>query len=142
MGCYGIGIGRTVAACIEQNFDPNGIIWPMPLAPFTVIVTPVNIKEPDVMKTSEDIYREFLACGVEAVIDDRDERAGVKFKDADLIGIPLRIVVGSKNLAQGRVELKIRRSGESRLYDTGRIVDEVRKIIASEMNTADEAALT
>jgi prolyl-tRNA synthetase len=142
MGCYGIGIGRTVAACIEQNFDPNGIIWPMPLAPFTVIVTPVNIKEPDVMKTSEDIYREFLACGVEAVIDDRDERAGVKFKDADLIGIPLRIVVGSKNLAQGRVELKIRRSGESRLYDTGRIVDEVRKIIAAEMNTADEAALT
>ena len=139
MGCYGIGIGRTVAACIEQNFDSNGIIWPIPLAPFTVIVTPVNIKESDVMKASEDIYRELLACGVESIIDDRDERAGVKFKDADLIGIPLRIVVGSKNLAQGRVELKIRRSGENRLYETGKIVDEVRKIIAAEMNAANEA---
>ena len=139
MGCYGIGIGRTVAACIEQNFDSNGIIWPIPLAPFTVIVTPVNIKESDVMKASEDIYRELLACGVESIMDDRDERAGVKFKDADLIGIPLRIIVGSKNLAQGRVELKIRRSGENRLYETGKIVDEVRKIIAAEMNAANEA---
>ena len=139
MGCYGIGIGRTVAACIEQNFDSDGIIWPIPLAPFTVIVTPVNIKESDVMKASEDIYRELLACGVESIMDDRDERAGVKFKDADLIGIPLRIVVGSKNLAQGRVELKIRRSGENRLYETGKIVDEVRKIIAAEMNAANEA---
>jgi prolyl-tRNA synthetase len=139
MGCYGIGIGRTVAACIEQNFDSNGIIWPMPLAPFTVIVTPVNIKEPDVMKASEAIYSELLACGVESIIDDRDERAGVKFKDADLIGIPLRIVVGSKNLAQGRVELKIRRSGESRLYEIDKIVDEVRKIIAAEMNAANKA---
>ena len=141
MGCYGIGIGRTVAACIEQNFDPNGIIWPMPLAPYTVIVTPVNIKESDVMKTSEDIYAELLACGVEVIIDDRDERAGVKFKDADLIGIPLRIVVGSKNLAQGRVELKIRRSGESSLYAIGEVVAQVRKIIAAEMNVADEAPL-
>jgi len=139
MGCYGIGIGRTVAACIEQNFDSDGIIWPIPLAPFTVIVTPVNIKESDVMKASEDIYRELLACGVESIMDDRDERAGVKFKDADLIGIPLRIVVGSKNLAQGRVELKIRRSGENRLYETGKIVDEVRKIIDAEMNAANEA---
>ena len=139
MGCYGIRIGRTVAACIEQNFDSNGIIWPIPLAPFTVIVTPVNIKESDVMKASEDIYSELLACGVESIIDDRDERAGVKFKDADLIGIPLRIVVGSKNLAQGRVELKIRRSGENRLYETGKIVDEVRKIIDAEMNAANEA---
>jgi prolyl-tRNA synthetase len=138
MGCYGIGIGRTVAACIEQNFDSNGIIWPMPLAPFTVIVTPVNIKESDVMKASEDIYSELLACNVEAIIDDRDERAGVKFKDADLIGIPLRIVVGSKNLAKGQVELKIRRSGESRLYETGKIVDEVVRIIAAEMNAANE----
>ncbi|PKN87566.1 MAG: proline--tRNA ligase [Deltaproteobacteria bacterium HGW-Deltaproteobacteria-1] len=141
MGCYGIGIGRTVAACIEQNFDPNGIIWPMPLAPYTVIVTPVNIKEPDVMKASEDIYSELLACGVEVIIDDRDERAGVKFKDADLIGIPLRIVVGSKNLAQGRVELKIRRSGESSLYAIGEIVAQVRKIIAADMSAADEAPL-
>jgi prolyl-tRNA synthetase len=137
MGCYGIGIGRTVAACIEQNFDQNGIIWPMPLAPYTVIVTPVNINEPDVMKASEDIYAELQASRVEVILDDRDERAGVKFKDADLIGIPLRVVVGPKNLAQGRVELKIRKKGESRLYETGSIVSEIRKIIDVEMLEAE-----
>ena len=134
MGCYGIGIGRTVAACIEQNFDQNGIIWPMPLAPYSVIVTPVNINEPDVMKASEDIYGDLLASGVEVILDDRDERAGVKFKDADLIGIPLRVVVGPKNLAQGQVELKIRRTGESKLYAIGDIVGEIRKIIIAELN--------
>jgi len=136
MGCYGIGIGRTVAACIEQNFDQNGIIWPMPLAPYTVIVTPVNINEPAVMKAAEDIYAELLQCGVEVILDDRDERAGVKFKDADLIGIPLRIVVGPKNLAQGQVELKFRKTGESSLYAASDLVAEVRKIITSEMQDA------
>ena len=136
MGCYGIGIGRTVAACIEQNFDENGIVWPMPLAPYSVIVTPVNINEASVMKAAEDIYADLMACGVEVILDDRDERAGVKFKDADLIGIPLRIVIGPKNLAQGLVELKIRKTGESLLHETGVIVSEVRKIIASEMNKA------
>jgi prolyl-tRNA synthetase len=136
MGCYGIGIGRTVAACIEQNFDQNGIIWPMPLAPYTAIVTPVNINETEVMKAAEDIYAGLQAAGVEVILDDRDERAGVKFKDADLIGIPLRIVVGPKNLKQGQVELKTRRTGESRLYATEDIVSEVRKIIASEINEA------
>ncbi|MEN6639591.1 MAG: His/Gly/Thr/Pro-type tRNA ligase C-terminal domain-containing protein, partial [Smithella sp.] len=136
MGCYGIGIGRTVAACIEQNFDQNGIIWPMPLAPSAVIVTPVNINEPDVMKAAGEIYEELLAADVEVILDDRDERAGVKFKDADLIGIPLRIVVGSKNLARGQVELKIRKTGENRLYAKSDIAFEVRTIIAAELKTA------
>ncbi len=88
------------------------------------------------MKASENIYSELVACGVEVILDDRDERAGVKFKDADLIGIPLRIVVGPKNLAQGHVELKIRKTGESRLYATGDIVTEVRNIIVSELKEA------
>ena len=136
MGCYGIGIGRTVAACIEQNYDANGIIWPMPLAPYTVIVTPVNINEPALMKAAENIYAELLKCGVEVILDDRDERAGVKFKDADLIGIPLRVVAGPKNLAQGQVELKIRKTGESRLYAVSDIVSEVQKIITSELKDA------
>lgn len=136
MGCYGIGIGRTVAACIEQNFDPNGIIWPMPLAPYAVIVTPVNVNEPDVMKAAGEIYEELLAAGVEVILDDRDERAGVKFKDADLIGIPLRIVVGSKNLSQDRVELKIRKTGETRLYPKSDIVFEARMIIAAQLKSA------
>jgi prolyl-tRNA synthetase len=136
MGCYGIGIGRTVAACIEQNFDVNGIIWPMPLAPYQVIVTPVNINETDLLRASENIYNQLLACGVETILDDRDERAGVKFKDADLIGIPLRIVVGPKNLKEGQVELKVRKTGESRLYKTGDIVREVQSIIAAEFKEA------
>lgn len=134
MGCYGIGIGRTVAACIEQNHDAHGIIWPMALAPYAVIVTPVNIKETDVMRVSEEIYTGLLASGVEVILDDRDERAGVKFKDADLIGIPLRIVVGAKNLAQGKVELKIRKTGENILIDVGDIVSQATGIIEKELN--------
>ncbi|HOC60022.1 MAG: proline--tRNA ligase [Syntrophaceae bacterium] len=136
MGCYGIGIGRTVAACIEQNFDQNGMIWPMPLAPFKVIVVPVNINEPAVMKAAEDIYAELQKCGEEVILDDRDERAGVKFKDADLIGIPLRIVVGAKNLANGQAELKIRKTGQSTLHAITDLVSQVREIIAAEMHNA------
>ncbi|MRR15084.1 MAG: proline--tRNA ligase [Deltaproteobacteria bacterium] len=136
MGCYGIGVGRTVAACIEQNFDQNGIIWPMPLAPYSVIVTPVNINDSGVLEAAEEIYSRLLAQGVEVILDDRDERAGVKFKDADLIGIPLRVVVGPKNLAQGQVELKIRRSGESKLYFASDIVAEIQRIIAAELQQA------
>lgn len=132
MGCYGIGIGRTMAACIEQNFDTNGIIWPMPLAPYKVIVIPVNINEPDVMNAAEDIYVQLLNSGEEVILDDRDERAGVKFKDADLIGIPLRVVVGAKNLDNGQVELKIRKTGQSSLHPIKQIVSELSKIIALE----------
>jgi prolyl-tRNA synthetase len=133
MGCYGIGIGRTVAAGIEQNHDENGIIWPMPLAPYHVIITPVNVNEETVMKAAEDLYRSLLAEGIEVILDDRDERAGVKFKDADLIGIPLRVVVGQKNLVQGNVELKIRKTGENTLYPLPEIVQQVKQIIAQEL---------
>ena len=132
MGCYGIGVGRTVAACIEQNFDKDGIIWPMPLAPFAVVVTPVNVNEPDVMKAAESIYSELLETGLDVLLDDRDERAGVKFKDADLIGVPLRITVGSKNLSSGNVELKIRRTGENRLYSIKEVAAEALKITRGE----------
>jgi prolyl-tRNA synthetase len=133
MGCYGIGIGRTVAACIEQNFDENGIIWPMPLAPYQVIITPVNINEDDIMKAAESIYAEMLACGMEVILDERDERAGVKFKDADLIGIPIRITIGQKNLAAGNIELKIRKTGENKLYPMQQIVSEVKALIDQEL---------
>jgi prolyl-tRNA synthetase len=109
MGCYGIGIGRTVAACIEQNNDANGIIFPLPIAPFHCIISALNIKEAPVREASELIYQQLAEAGVEVLLDDRDERPGFKFKDADLIGIPLRIVVGSKNLAEGKVELKERK---------------------------------
>jgi prolyl-tRNA synthetase len=112
MGCYGIGVGRTVAAAIEQNNDANGIIWPMPIAPFQVIVTMVNPREDEVRLAAEKLYEELLAVGVEALLDDRDERPGSKFKDADLIGIPLRVTVGARGLKEGALELQERRSGE------------------------------
>lgn len=112
MGCYGIGIGRTVAAAIEQNHDENGIIFPIPIAPFHCSVVAVNTKDSGVMAAAEEIYLCLEKLGVEVLFDDRDERPGIKFKDNDLIGIPLRIVVGSKGLAEGKVELKIRSTGE------------------------------
>jgi prolyl-tRNA synthetase len=110
MGTYGIGITRTVAAAIEQNHDANGIVWPIPLAPFSAVVVPVNQTEEAVRSAAERIYAELRQRGVDTLIDDRDERPGVKFKDADLIGIPLRVTVGPKALARGNVELKARRA--------------------------------
>jgi prolyl-tRNA synthetase len=133
MGCYGIGIGRTVAACIEQNHDENGIIFPIPIAPFQCIISALNIKEEPVRDASESIYRQLEESGVEALLDDRDERPGFKFKDADLIGIPLRIVVGSKNLAQGNVELKDRKSGEVSLLPIAEAVERVKALVAEAM---------
>ncbi len=106
MGCYGIGIGRTVAAAIEQNHDENGIIFPIPIAPFHCSVVALNTKDTGVMAEAEEIYFSLEKLGIEVLFDDRDERPGVKFKDNDLIGIPLRIVVGSKGLGrrEGRGE--------------------------------------
>ncbi len=115
MGCYGIGVGRTVAAAIEQNHDANGIIFPMPIAPFEVLVTMVNPKEAEVHAAATSLYEELLSLGVEALLDDRDERPGSKFKDGDLIGIPLRVTVGSRGLKEGMLELQDRRSGEKAL---------------------------
>jgi len=128
MGCYGIGIGRTVAACIEQNHDENGIIFPIPIAPFQVIVSALSAKEDEVKAAAEQIYQELLQAGIEVLLDDRDERPGFKFKDADLIGIPLRIVVGAKNLVDGKVELKERRSGEVEILT---IADAIEKVQAT-----------
>jgi len=130
MGCYGIGIGRTVAACIEQNNDANGIIFPLPIAPFHCIISALNIKEEPVREAAEFIYQQLVEAGVEVLLDDRDERPGFKFKDADLIGIPLRIVVGSKNLAEGKVELKERKSGEVALLPIAEAVEKVRTVVA------------
>ena len=107
MGCYGIGATRCLAAAIDQGHDEHGIILPVAIAPYHVIVVPVNSKEEAQMKLAEEIYEELSAQGIEVLLDDRAERAGVKFKDADLIGIPLRIVVGKK-CADGIVEYKLR----------------------------------
>ena len=112
MGCYGIGVSRTMAACIEQNNDKDGMIWPVAIAPYEVLVVPVNTKDEASTAKAEENYEVLKKAGVEAVIDDRNERPGVKFKDADLIGYPLRVVVGPKTLAEGNIEVKARRTGE------------------------------
>ena len=115
MGCYGIGVGRTMAAAIEQNNDKDGIIWPRTIAPFEVVVVPVNAKVPEQLELAEKIYDELKKAGIDVLLDDRKERAGVKFKDCDLIGYPLRITVGPKAVEEGTVELRVRRTGETLL---------------------------
>lgn len=131
MGCYGIGVGRTLASAIEQNHDKNGMILPLSIAPFEVTVLPVNVSDSNSMETAEGIYMELMKMGIDVLIDDRDERPGVKFKDCDLIGIPIRVTIGERNLKEGYVEIKLRSSNEServRKEEVSRRVDEyVRK---------------
>jgi len=129
MGCYGIGISRTMAASIEQKHDENGIIWPMPIAPFQVIIVPVNAKKEDQMSTALALYTRLQERGVEVLLDDRDERAGVKFKDADLIGIPVRITVGPKALQENQVEVKKRWEKEIHNVAINQVVDTIMEII-------------
>ena len=112
MGCYGIGVGRTMAALIEQSHDDYGIIWPMAIAPYQVVIVPVNDKDEAITACCEKLYQDLTAAGVELVLDDRKERSGVKFNDADLIGYPIRVTVGTKGLEKGIVELKYRHNGE------------------------------
>jgi prolyl-tRNA synthetase len=115
MGCYGIGITRIVGAAIEQNHDKNGIIWPGPLAPFDVVIVPINLHRSDeVRETAESLYAELTEAGFEVLLDDRDARPGVKFADAELIGIPHRVVIGDRGLANGVFEYRHRRDAESR----------------------------
>ena len=128
MGCYGIGVSRTLASAIEQNNDEFGIIWPSALAPYVVDVIPANIKNEDQVKVAEEIYNALLADGIDSMIDDRDERPGFKFKDADLIGFPFKVVSGKK-AGEGIVELKIRRTGETLEVSKDEVVAKVRELM-------------
>jgi prolyl-tRNA synthetase len=125
MGCYGIGISRLVAAAIEQNHDDNGIIWPFSIAPFQVLLLPINYKEQKLRDAAEELYHDLKKQHVDVLLDDRDERPGVKFKDADLIGIPLRVTIGAKGLDKGIVELRRRRDGKT---DEIALTDAVKQI--------------
>ena len=129
MGCYGIGVGRTMAAAIEQNNDADGIIWPRSIAPFEVVVVPVNAKDDNQLSFAKKIYAELLAAGVDVLLDDRKERAGVKFKDCDLIGYPLRVTVSPKTLESGNVEIKIRRSGEFLNFARENCVEKILELL-------------
>ena len=130
MGCYGIGVGRTMAAAIEQNNDKDGVIWPKSIAPFEVVVVPVNAKVPEQLALAESIYEELKKAGVDVLLDDRKERAGVKFKDCDLIGYPLRVTVGPKAVEEGTVELRVRRSGETFVETKENYLAKVQELLA------------
>ena len=128
MGCYGIGISRTAAAAVEAHYDEFGIKWPVGIAPYHVIIVPVNINDELQMRVAEEIYEKLKNAGIEVVLDDRDERAGVKFKDADLIGFPYRITAG-KTLADGLVEYKVRATGETKSVTQNEAIDNIIKEI-------------
>ena len=130
MGCYGIGISRTAAAAVEAHYDEHGIKWPLAIAPYHVVVIPVSTKDEEQVKVAEDIYKTLIKHGVEAVFDDRDERAGVKFKDADLIGFPYRITVG-KTISEGLVEFKIRETEELSNIKPEEAVEQVVTAVSS-----------
>ncbi len=129
MGSYGIGPARIAAAAVEQNNDKDGIIWPRSIAPFDVTVMPLNMGNPDIVSLSEEIYEGLGRKGLDVFMDDRHERAGVKFKDADLIGIPLQVIIGEKNLKEGRIEIKFRKTGEKRVVKADGAVEEIAAIL-------------
>ena len=125
MGCYGIGVERTAAAIIEQHHDENGIKWPLSVAPYHVIVVPVNMKKEEQVENAEKIYKQLESIGVEAILDDRNERPGFKFKDAELIGIPMRITVG-KDIVDGKVEFKLRKEADKEIISVDEVLDRVK----------------
>jgi len=131
MGCYGIGVSRLITAIIEQNNDEKGIIWPLAVAPYHVHVIPVKVKDEEQMKIAEQLYDRLRAQGVDVLLDDRDESAGVKFKDSELIGIPLRITVGKK-AGEGIVEFNVRKTGETQEVSLEAAFDEVLRLVKGE----------
>ena len=130
MGCYGIGVGRTVAAAIEQNHDERGIIFPSPIAPFEVIISVINVKDKDMLSMAETLYDSLSQAGLEVLLDDRNERPGVKFKDSELIGIPVRVTVGKKAVKEGLVEVTQRQTMETRLVAQKELLEEAKAFIS------------
>jgi len=126
MGCYGIGVGRTMAAAIEQNHDENGIMWPVPVAPWEVVVLPLQLNDEAVASAAETVYAGFTESGIDTVIDDRSERAGFKFKDADLVGYPVQVVLGGRSVAAGLAEVKFRAEGTKEEMPLESVVETVR----------------
>jgi prolyl-tRNA synthetase len=127
MGSYGIGPARIAAAAIEQNNDKDGIIWPASIAPFDVEIIPLGAED-DVMSTADTLYEELIADNVEVIMDDRDERPGVKFKDADLLGIPWQIVIGKKGLKEGVVEVKSRKTKETQRLEPSKVLEFLKSV--------------
>ena len=129
MGCYGIGVGRTMAAAIEQNNDDQGIIWPRAIAPFEVVVVAVNAKKEEQLTYAEGIYEECRKAGLDVLLDDRKERAGVKFKDCDLIGYPVRVTIGPKAVEEDVIEVKVRKTGEVYNFTRADYLEKVQELL-------------
>jgi prolyl-tRNA synthetase len=129
MGCYGLGVGRTAAAAIEQSHDERGIIWPLPIAPYEVVLVLLNSDQEEVVAAAHELYAQLVGAGVDVLFDDRPERPGVKFNDMDLIGFPVRVVVGKKGLAEGQIELSLRRDGEKRMVPVTDAVSAVQSML-------------
>lgn len=129
MGCYGVGVGRTAAAAIEQHHDADGIVWPISIAPFEVCVVPVTMKNAALVEAAERLGRDLTGMGIEVLIDDREERPGIKFKDADLVGIPLRATFGEKNFAAGCAEIRDRATGETERVEIGALAERVASAV-------------
>jgi len=130
MGCYGIGVSRLIAAVIEEHHDEKGIVWPVSLCPFPVVVTSVNIKDSETMRVSEEIYRELISSGIDVLWDDRDQSAGFKFKDADLVGFPVRIVVSPKNLSDGKIEIFFRKEKKQNFLTKKEAISSIKEYLA------------
>jgi len=135
MGCYGIGISRLLAAAIEQNHDANGILWPMAIAPFHALLLPINYQEKKLREVADGLYDDLSKRGLELLLDDRDERPGVKFKDADLVGIPLRVTVGAKGLEKGCVELRWRREGKTVEIPVGEATARIHALVTEALRS-------
>ncbi len=129
MGCYGIGVSRLIPTIIEQNHDADGIIWPPEISPYQAVILPLDVTSGRIMELATNIYKELKGSGIEALLDDRDERAGVKFKDADLIGIPIIVVIGQKNLLQKKIEIKKRKDKSIILVDRKNLLQKVKQLI-------------
>ncbi len=127
MGCYGIGVNRIPAASIEVSHDADGIIWPKSISPYEIVILPLNVGNESLRKFSENLYAEMCKASLDVIIDDRPERAGVKFKDADLIGFPIQVIIGEKNLQKGKVEIKARSDRKVHLIDNKEVIDILKK---------------
>ena len=134
MGCYGIGVSRTLAAVIEENADDNGIIWPVSTAPYHVHILNLSPKNETVTQAADDLEQQLIEAGFEVLVDDRNERPGVKFKDSDLMGLPFRIVVGEKSLNNGQVEFVQRSMLEKELIAPGQVVAHIQTLYKQEMD--------
>jgi prolyl-tRNA synthetase len=131
MGCYGIGVSRVVAACVEQSHDANGIVWPASLSPWDLAIVPLNMSKDDIKNTAETLYAGALKLGLNVLLDDRPDSAGVKLKDADLIGIPLRLVIGERKFAEGKIEFRRRSDPTSQDLAIGQALPHIQNLITN-----------